>query len=214
MWGELRPLFAQTGVNLLDMESAAPIQSVLEQLEDNPAIKVFASEKRLREAELREAMTRRSTDFEIGAGIRHLAELNDTALTFRASMPLRSKPRAGGAITTAQANLLAVESERETALLRMRAQLLTLDQQRRSALNEVSVIQRDVLPQLANALNETRDAFDSGRFSYIELNIAQKELLDTEFALIEAAARAHLLRVEIERLSGETLGAFTGGNSQ
>ncbi len=205
LWGELQPVFAETGANLLEVDAATPIQSLLDQLESNPAIEVFASETRLREAELREVMSRRSGDIEVGAGIRHLAELNDTALIFRASMPLKSKRRAGGAITTAQAKLLAVETERDTALLRMRAQLLVLDQQRRLALNEVSVIQSDVLPQLVSALNETRDAFDNGRFSYIELNTAQKELLDTEFALIEAAARAHLFRVEIERLSGETL---------
>ncbi|MDP7153145.1 MAG: TolC family protein, partial [Gammaproteobacteria bacterium] len=141
LWGELQPVFAETGANLLEVDAATPIQSLLDQLESNPAIEVFASETRLREAELREVMSRRSGDIEVGAGIRHLAELNDTALIFRASMPLKSKRRAGGAITTAQAKLLAVETERDTALLRMRAQLLVLDQQRRLALNEVSVIQ-------------------------------------------------------------------------
>lgn len=214
LWGELQPNFIGAGVNLLEVEAAAPIQSLLDRLQDNPAIQIFASETRIREAELREVRSRRSADIDIGAGIRHLAELNDTALVFRVSMPLSSKRRAAGAITAAQASLLAVASERDTAMLRMSAQLLTLDQQRRLALNEISVLQNNVLPQLIIALDETRDAFDTGRFSYIELNAAQQQLLDTEFSLIEAATRAHLLRVEIERLSGETLDAFEGGNSQ
>lgn len=196
------------------MEPPAPIQSLLERLQDNPAIEVFASETRLREAELREARSRRRADIDVGAGIRHQAELNDTALVFQASMSLSSKRRARGAITAAQASLLAVASQRDSAILRMSAQLLALDQQHRLALNEISVLQDSVLPQLVIALNETRDAFDSGRYSYVELNAAQQQLLDTEFSLIEAATRAHLLGVEIERLSGETLGAFRRGNGQ
>lgn len=214
LWGELQPNFVGADANLLQVEPAVPIQSLLARIEDNPAIEVFASETRLREAELRAARSRRSSDIDVGAGIRHLAELNDTALVFQASMPLSSKRRAGGAITAAQASLLAVASQRDAAILRMSAQLLALDQQRRLALNEISVLQESVLPQLVIALDETRDAFDSGRFSYVELNAAQQQLLNTEFSLIEAATRAHLLRVEIERLSGDTLDAFRRGNSQ
>ena len=152
---------------------------------------------------MREARSRRSADIEVGAGIRHLAELNDTALTFQVSIPLVSKRRAAGAITTAQANLLRVDTERQTALLRMQAQLLILDQQRKLAVNEFNALQVSVLPQLESALDATRTAFEGGRYSYLELSAAQKELLDAESSLIEAAARAHLLRVEIERLSGE-----------
>ena len=218
LWGLLRPDFTGIEADLMTVEILSDIDQLLTQLENNPAIEVFASETRLREAELRAARSLRETDIEVGAGIRHLAGLNDTAFLFQVNMPLKPRHRARGAITTAQANLLRVESEMQTALLKMQAQLLVLDQQRRSAVNEFNTLQTSVLPQLQEALEATRIAFGSGRYSYLELSAAQQELLDAELALIETATRAHLLRVEVERLSGETyrttLDTFEGGNQQ
>lgn len=215
LWGELNPDFAATGANLLQVDELSPVAELLVQLESNPMIEVFASEARLREAELSEARTRNSRDLELGVGIRHLAELNDTALLFQASMPLFKSNRASGAITTAQANLLRSGAEEATALRRMSSQLITLDQQRRLAVNEFQVLRDSVMPLFAEALEATRIAFEGGRYSYLEMSAAQKSLLDAEMNLIEAAARAHSLRVEIERLSGEaykeTFGASAGG---
>lgn len=210
LWGLLEPDFTETEANLLQVEELTDINILLQKLDQNPAIEIFASTSRLREAELREAKSQRSADIQIGAGIRHLAELNDTALVFQASMPLSSKRRARGAITTAQANLLRVDSEKESALLRMKAQLLSLGQQRELAVNEFTTLQSLVIPQLENALNATRLAFEGGRYSYLEMNAAQNQLLNSELARIQAASRAHLLQVEIERLSGES---YTGLNS-
>ena len=225
LWGVLKPEFTTAEANLLQIEELTDINVLLQKLEQNPAIQVFASAGRLREAELREARSKRQANIEVGAGIRHLAELNDTALLFQASIPLSSKRRASGAITTARANLLRVDAERQTALLSLKAHLLSLGQQRQLAVNEFTTLQNLVLPHLENALEATRTAFESGRYSYLELSAAQKELLDGELSLIQAASRAHLLRVEIERLSGESYpelnsinreapGAFSAGISQ
>lgn len=211
-WGELQPTFASVDANLLDIESQGSIQALLDRLAANPQIKVFASERRLQQAQLNEVLSRTRSDIDVGVGIRHLAELNDTALSFQLSIPLAHKNRYSGAVTTARAKLLEVESERTTALLKMRTQLYGLDQQRRSAVNEVNVLQSIVIPQLSLALDETRNAFASGRYSYLELTRAQQQLLESEFALIDAAARAHILRIEIERLSGDLSAEANSGN--
>ncbi|MBL4582517.1 MAG: TolC family protein [Gammaproteobacteria bacterium] len=213
LWGGLSSQH-QSQAELMQIVETADMQSLLAALEKNPAIQVFVTEARLKEAELRQARSQRSSNIEVGAGLRHLAELNDTAITFQLSMPLSTKRRAQGAITAAQANLLRVDSERETAVLRMKAQLLTLEQLRLLAVNEFTALQDLVVPQLNNALAATRTAFENGRYSYIEMSAAQKELLDSQLALINAAARSHLIRIEIERLSGETLGRSSGETSQ
>lgn len=214
LWGLLEPEFAGTQADLLRVEELTDISTLLQKLDQNPTIQVFASASRLREAQLREARSERTANIEVGAGLRHLAELNDTAFVVRASMPLASKRRARGAITTAQANLLRVESEKETALLNMKAQLLSLGQQRELAVNEFTTLRDLVLPQLENALDATRSAFEGGRYSYLEMSAAQKELLDAELSLIQAASRAHLLRVEIERLSGESYSSLSNPNRE
>jgi len=209
-WGQLNPEFDSASANLLELADTNSIEILLARLQNNPAILVYADEERLRLAELREVQSRTSGDIELGAGIRYLAELNDSAFMVQASMPLFSKRRASGAIVTAEANLRLVESDRELALLRISAQLISLNQLRLQAANEVRVIQEVVLPQLIVAMDETRTAFDSGRYGYVELSAAQEDLLNAEFTLIEAATRAHQLTAEIEHLSGES---FTDSNS-
>jgi len=66
-----------------------------------------------------------------------------------------------------------------------------------------------VLPPLDTAQQQTRAAYLSGGYSYLELISTQAEYLDAERALIAAATDAHLLRTEIERLSGAALNPAT-----
>jgi cobalt-zinc-cadmium efflux system outer membrane protein len=55
------------------------------------------------------------------------------------------------------------------------------------------------------ALEAARNAYERGRYSYLEWADAQRELVEVQRALIDAATNAHLLRTEIERLTGEPL---------
>ena len=88
--------------------------------------------------------------------------------------------------------LLATGAVLETVLLR-------------GARIEVNTLRDAVLPQLNTALEQTRAAYVGGRYTYLELISAQAEYLDAELAMINAAADTHLLRAEIERLSGSAL---------
>lgn len=48
-------------------------------------------------------------------------------------------------------------------------------------------------------------SYERGRYSYLELVDAQRELLDLRDALIEAATQYHQTLIEIERLTGTAL---------
>ena len=69
----------------------------------------------------------------------------------------------------------------------------------------VEQIRVEVLPALDKALVQTRDAYQRGRYSYIDWIAAQKELLDARFALIDAASTALLNQALIEQLTAEPL---------
>ena len=62
-----------------------------------------------------------------------------------------------------------------------------------------------VIPLLERAVADTRTAWTRGRYSYLELSAALDELMAARMALIDAAERAHLRRVELERLAGAAL---------
>jgi outer membrane protein, heavy metal efflux system len=61
------------------------------------------------------------------------------------------------------------------------------------------------LPRLEEALEQATYAYERGRYSYLEWTVAQRELLEGRLRLLESAARFHVLRIEIERLTGASL---------
>ena len=61
-----------------------------------------------------------------------------------------------------------------------------------------------VRPEIDAALQATERAWRAGRSSYLEWTDVQRERIDVERSLIQAAASAHLFRTEIERLTGAT----------
>lgn len=214
LWNELNPAFLTVSANLLQVGESTDIAALLEVLERNPSILIYADESRLREAQLREAKNHRYGDIEVGVGIRHIAALNDSAFTVQANMPLFSQKRASGVISSARANLALVEAERSNALLRLSTQLIALGYQRSQASDEFLAIQGNVLPQLQNAFDETRAAYEAGRYSFLELSSAQWALINAELRLINAATQVHLLTAEIEQLSGESITEFKSGVGQ
>jgi outer membrane protein, heavy metal efflux system len=209
MWASQMPDFAAVGANLLDAGEAGDLVNLLLAVEANPDILLFASQERLLEAQVHEALSEQRGTVQWTAGIRHLREAGDTGFVVGASRPLGSRERASGAITAAEANFGEVAGRRAIALNQLRTQLYSLHLQLQQAILEVNSLRSAVLPPLNTALEQTRAAYLSGRYSYLELVSAQAETLNAERSLINAATAAHLLRVEIERLSGGALSSAT-----
>lgn len=205
MWASLVPDFNAVSAGLLVPAETGDLTNLLLGVEDNPDLLLFASEERLLDAQVREALSEQRGTMQWTAGIRHLREPGDTGFVFAASMPLGSRERASGAVATAEANLREVAARRNIAHNNMRAQLQALHLQLTQAVLEVNTLRDTVLPQLNTALEQTRAAYLGGRYTYLELISAQAEYLDAELAMINAAADSHLLRTEIERLSGAAL---------
>ena len=209
MWGSQNPQFDQVEGDIFATGESGMLTAILLDLENNPDIELLASEQRLLTAQLREVRTQSKSNIQWTAGVRHLKEIDDTGLVFGFSMPLFSKERNSGAIRSAQANLSEIDARRLAALNKMRGQLVALHRQLTQAISEVGLLQAEVLPLLAEVLDQTRNAYENGNYSYVELISAQKEFLDARLALISSAANAHTLRAEIERLSGATLSTET-----
>lgn len=202
MWAAAEADFSYVNADLLDLGSLPSISELVSSLASNPDIQLLASEARLRDAEVRLALSQRKTDLEWNAGIRRLQATKDSAFVVGVSVPLFSGKRAAGELATARANRLGVDNKRETAQLQLLAQLVGLYQERQAALFEVTSLRNEIIPQLNKAVSGARTAFDKGRYGYLELSTTQQELLQAETRLIDAAAEAHLLRAEIERLTG------------
>jgi outer membrane protein, heavy metal efflux system len=199
-----RPLGEVSG-DLFRLPEVEGFDELITRLQANPDFLRFASEERLRDAELRLAATQRRSNIELGGGLRRLQATHDTALVATFSIPLFSGRRAESYIAEAAARRDAVGAARDAALMKARAQLYALYRELQEAVASLTVLDATVVPKMEEALKETQYAFERGRYSYLELVDAQREYLDVQRARIEAGAQAHLLATEIERLTNAPL---------
>jgi cobalt-zinc-cadmium efflux system outer membrane protein len=209
MWGDSEPTFERVAADLYVLPPSEGYEQLVTRLAASPDFVRFASEERLRDAELRVAEAHARTDLTVRAGVRILHDTNDEAFVFGVTLPLRAAARSRSQIAAVQAQRNQTTAEREAHRVRAEAQLFELFQELRHAITEADVLRTTVLPEMQAALEATRYAFERGRYSYLELVDAQRELVEVERALIDAAANSHLYRTEIERLTGEPLPAPT-----
>lgn len=209
-WGESQPVIdgqviGEVQADLFALPPTGDFAELATRLAANPDFLRFASDARLRDAELRLAASQRKPDVTLAAGVRQLQDTDDQAFVASLTIPLYSGRRAESLVAEAQANREFVDAERHVAEVKAQATLYELHQQLTRAVQEARSLQDDIRPRSAEALKETEYAYARGRYSYLELVDAQREYLAVQAALIEAAASAHILRAEIERLTNAPL---------
>lgn len=209
LWGAEQPDFRQVSGDLFLLAQSPSFQTLYQQVLSTPAIEVFAAQQRLRDAELTLAQSQSAGDVRWQIGAMRSQESRDFGLVAGVSVPLFSKQRNQGAITAAQAEAEAERFEKETALLTLRARLYQAWQTHRYSSMAVKDMQRDILPVLEQALQQTEEAYRLGRYGYAEWMSARQALLDAQLELVNAASTALSNQALIEQLAGVALGVAT-----
>ena len=194
-------LFALSHPENLGPESLASWQS---RLANNPDLALLADASRLRAAELRKLESESKSTLGWSAGVRQFQETSDTALVIGISMPLTSGKRVSGTLQTARAEQDAAEFAEDSAKSLLEIRLNQTFSQHQQAWSEVRSLRERILPLMQDASRATANAFEQGRYSSLELAMAQRELLDARAELISAALRARETRIELERLTAST----------
>ena len=211
LWGEEQPNFDRVDDDaLFHPGQAGNFEQLAVALADNPDLQQLASRERIEAANLRLAQSTARGDLRWRAGVRRLEGSNSTGLVAGVSIPLFSGRRAQGDIAAATNRRDAAELDTEAARINARATLYEAWQHRQHAIEAFALLRDAVIPRLESALTDTRSAYRAGRYSYLELLAARHELIDARLALIDAARRAHLNRIELERVAGAALTAADG----
>lgn len=205
MWGDTEPDFGRVEADLYHLPEVGRFEDLITRLERNPDALLYASQARLRDAEIRLAHTRSRADLTLSAGVKRLQETQDQALVMSVEMPLFGRSRARGEILQAEALRGQADATTHAHRVKVQAQLFALHQELQHAVAEVTMLRSEVLPEMETALKATEYAFRRGRYSYLEWLDARREHASLTRALIDAAASAHLYQVEIERLTAEPL---------
>lgn len=205
LWGNPEPTFTTSRAELFDLRPVGSFQSLMQQLEQSPDFLQFATEGRLREAELRLARAQARPNLNFSLGVRRFEETNDAALVAGFSMPLPLSDRNQGAISEAQVRLSQTDALKNAAQVHARASLRAIYEEIQAARTRVETLRSEALPQAQQALDQTRSGYERGRFSFLELVTAQEELLTLRAAAIDAATDYHRMLAEIERLTSAAL---------
>lgn len=205
LWGSSEPQFTSASADLFGFGAIREFPTLLAQIERNPDITRFATQARLRDAELRLAEAQARPNLSFTLGVRRLEETNDNALVAGFSMPLPVFDKNQGAIREARVRRVQTDAELQAALTHSRTTLYGIYQEMTAARERAESLRSEAIPQAQTALDQTKLGYERGRFSYLELLAAQQELLELRAAAIDAAADYHQLLAEIERVTGEPL---------
>jgi outer membrane protein, heavy metal efflux system len=209
LWGEVDPQFDAAAGTLSELPSLPSFESLRAELEKNPDFERFVSEQRLRETELRLAELRRRPAWQLTTGVRRFESSDDHGFILGLTVPLPSRDYATGAITQARSQLDELDARRAAKRIQLDTELFAVYQELNHAYTEVTMLRDDVLPRMQRAVDESRYAYERGRYGYVEWMSAQRELLEMRHELSAAYASVHRNRVEIERLLGASLTSRT-----
>ncbi|MES2884993.1 MAG: TolC family protein [Pseudomonadota bacterium] len=206
LWGDTDATFGEAQGQLTQLPALAPYESLSARIRSNPSLLKFSSEARLREAEVKLAEQRRKPAWTVTTGLRRFEAGDDFAAVVGLSIPLPFRDRSEGSIATAQAKLEQVDASRSATEVRVLTQLFELFQELQHARHAADTLDTEVLPRVQAALKQTEYAYQRGRYSYLELVAAQRELLEVKRARIQSAVDAYGYATEIDRLTGAVPG--------
>jgi len=209
LWGEQTPSFAKADGNLFELGAQEPFETYQARLDGSPDLARFTSQLRTEDARVRLAQAQRSPDISVSAGVRRLETFDDQALVAGFSIPLGTRRRADHQERAARAHRTVIESEREARRLELHATLFDLYQELLHARTEAQSLREKVRPQAEAMMKTTSEGYRAGRFSLLELADAQIQLIELEREAIRAAAQFHTLMIDIKRVTGEPITAFS-----
>ena len=187
----------------LQIPSAPEFSELLALLKRTPELQRFSDEARLREARLQLARTARTPDVEWEVGLRRLQESSDWGLIGSVSIPLGSVTRAGPDIRAAEAELAALELERESSARGLQSTLAQAHGRLVASAADAEQIRDQLLPLLIKAENAAAGAYNAGALSYLEWAQLQSETTLARRQQINATVEAQRALIEIQRLTGE-----------
>lgn len=204
-WSEFEPDFLRVTGDTQRLPIPADFSSLLAQIDQNPSLSRYLTQRRLREAEVRLAEAEAKPNWRLSAGIRRLELTNDNAFVAGITIPLATRNQNQGRIAEARAKLAMADANQAATRLQIETQMFAVYQALQHSLHRTKALREEIIPRLEQALADTRRAYALGRYDYSVLQLLQAEVLDARTTLVEARIEAHAHLIEIERLTGTAI---------
>lgn len=208
-WGEIEPYFKQVTGDIFQLPEIDSFELLKERLNKNSEYTRLLSQRRLNETELLLAKELSKPQWRVSAGVRRFEREDDQALVLGFTVPLILRNRNQGQIAASNARLSKIDADTKVVNVKLNAQLFALYTELQHSIHRATALNNVVIPSITQAVNDSRKAYERGRYSYLEWQVVQSDLLGANKELIEATSNAHLFVIEIERLTGETISSLS-----
>ena len=201
-WGEVGPSFASVHGNALVLPQPESFEILRENMLLTDDVTRYLSTERLAESEMLLAQAKSRPVWRARLGIRRFEGSNDHALLGSITIPLTMRNRNQGEIAETTAKVAQTRADGAAALVVLETKLYVLYESLQHSLHRAGVLRNEIIPKIELALSQTRDAYEIGRYGYLEWLTVQTELIDARRELIEASIDSHRHVIEIERITG------------
>lgn len=205
LWNNKQANFGSVEGDVFQLEVLPDFLEMERLLDRNPNLIRHIRAEDLARARIRLARSKSKPDVNLSAGLRYLAEGDDFAFMFSASIPLGSAGRATHGIAEAKALSRIDPLNLEQQRMELYATLFEIHQEMKHARDAVSSLREKIIPTAEQMLMTYKKGYQSGRYSLLELIQVQQLLLSMRSRAVEMAANYHNYRIEIDRLTAAQL---------
>jgi len=149
------------------------------------------------------ALAQDVSNISIGAGYRYEAAEDNNSFMASVSMPLGLVKRGKAEQTAILRQAAATEAEIDATRRRLQAELAAAVALYNGLMAQAEMGKTKLIPKAEQAYELSREGYEAGRFSWLELIAAQQHLIDVRLDYIEALKEAHLARVGILKIKAE-----------
>lgn len=195
------PITAVDG-NTLAIPQAAPEGAMEALLADSPSMRQSRLEIQRLGALADLERSKRIPDITLSAGGKRDNEQGRNLAVVGISVPLPLFDTNRGNVIEASRRRDKAEDEARSLELRLRAEMGAARQRYLSATNEVTALQKEILPGAQEAFDAATKGFELGKFGYLDVLDAQRTLLQARAQYLRSLADAHRSVTDLDRLLG------------
>ncbi|MDP3492300.1 MAG: TolC family protein [Hyphomonadaceae bacterium] len=193
-------------VDLSGFAKPAPAAGDTTSIVGSPAIARLQVEEERATANLAVERARAQPDPTVSAGVRYFNEFDEAAFVVGVTIPLTWWDDNSGAVDRAAAERSKVRLEAEAFRRNVEREAASASAQMSIARAEVEAIDARLLPAAEQALQQSREGYAAGAFSYLDVLDAQRVLVEARLQRNSALGSYHRARAALARLTGAYAG--------
>jgi cobalt-zinc-cadmium efflux system outer membrane protein len=204
-WGARNARFSRAIGSLSPPQHPPPLASLEKQLKSAPQLARWSAQLKKYRARVDIAESGAFPDLTVHAGYRYLNTTHDSGVVMGFSIPLPLFHRNQGAILAARHRVAKTKKEMKAAEIETSTALSSAHAKLKKALHESNLLKTTVLPNAKHTFKKIREGYRMGKFGYLDVLDAQRNLFRIQKRYLSALAGYHLARINLENILGRPL---------